>query len=161
MLPDLISALGAEARRNLARNLFPGFWERGTTANDALSELRSMGLGYRRTDFLSDFRSGQTTYQHETAIRYVGLDNVPSERALEPQYHGVPDRYSFVYKVTGTDTSTGEPSERYFFYHRNNLDSRGNMESEAMDWYSEQADRYGLDPEAITTVEGYVNPVWE
>lgn len=161
MLPDLLGKLAGDAIRNLARNLFAGFYERGISGNQALRELQDLGLGYRRGDFLADYREGLTNYDHATSIRHVGLENTPSERALEPLYHGVPDKYSLVFKVEGTDLSTGESGERYFFYHRNSLDTRDNMEQEALDWFGEQASRYGFEASGIKVVEGYINPVWQ
>ena len=161
MLPEMIEALGADARRNLARNLFKGFWERGLSANKALDELRASGLGYRRTEFLTDYRQDKTGYDLASSIRYVNVDKVPSESKLEGLYHGVPDKYSFVFKASGVDATTGEDREQYFFYHRDTIDTRGNMEQEASDWFDEQSDRYGFEVEDIRIVEGYINPVWK
>lgn len=155
-----LGEIGAEGIRGLARNLFPGFYERGLTANDALQELRSAGLGYRRQDFLNDFRTGESRYSQEIKIRFTGEDTVPSEGVLQSKYHGVPDKYSLVFKATGTDPNTGEDTEQYFYMHRNSLDTRSNMESEAEDWLTSNADHYSIDIESIRVVEGYINPAW-
>lgn len=156
-----LGELGAGAIRGLARNLFSGFYERGLSANKALTELQSLGLGYRRTDFLSDFSQGKGTYASETRIRFTGIDKVPSERVLEPKYFGTPDKYSMVFKYQGTDSTTGEDKTGYFFYHRNSLDTRANMEDEASDWLTSQAERYGVEVSSVRVVEGYINPLWE
>jgi len=161
MLPDIIEGLSGLSRRNLARNLFAGFYERGISAGAALNELQGQGLGYRRQDFLADFRQGQGVYDNSIRVRFVGENRTPSENILEGKYFGVPDRYSFVYKATGLNQSTSEIEEKYFFYHRNNLDTKGNMENDAFDWFSEQSDKYGIDITSIKTVEGYINPVWK
>lgn len=160
MLGSLLGALSEGGIRGLARNLFKGFWERGISANKALQELRGQGLGYRRQDFLRDFAAGKQSYTQETKIKYVNRDAVPSEGILQPQYFGTPDRYSFVFKATGTDPNTGEAGDRYFTYHRNSLDTRGNMEQDAQDWLTESAQSYGLDVEEVSIKEGYINPGW-
>lgn len=161
---DILGALGeiaGNAARNLARNLFPGFFERGLSANKALEELKSMGLGYRRTDFLADFRAGNVDYKQETAIRYVSPENYPSERILEPKYFGVPDKYSLKFEYSGVDPNTGETFEGYAFYHRNSLDTRANLENEMYDYLSSESDKYPFEIESVEIKEGYINPVWE
>jgi hypothetical protein len=161
MVLPLIGKLAGSALRAAARNLFPGFYERGISANQALRELQGQGLGYRRTDFLADFRQGLGTYTQATKVRFVSADKVPSEGILESLYHGVPDKYSLVFKATGTDSVTGEERDQYFFYHRNSLDTRANMESDARSWLESQADKYGYLTESVSLTEGYINPIWE
>lgn len=161
---EILQELGdipPKSKRSLAQNLFSGFYERGLSANQALQDLRASGLGYRRTDFLSDYAQGKGTYDRETRIRFTGIDKVPSERILEPKYFGTPDKYSMVYKYEGSDITTGEDRTGYFFYHRNSLDTRANMQSEAEDWLTSQADRYGVEVSSVRVVEGYINPLWK
>ena len=153
--------LSSSAVRNLAQNLFSGFYDRGISANKALQELKDLGLGYRRTDFLADYAQGKGTFELKTRVRFTGLDNVPSEKILSPKYFGTPDKYSFVFKYSGQDTTTGEDTSGYFFYHRNSLDTRSNMEDDAMDWLSNQSENYGVDVSSVRIVEGYINPLWQ
>ncbi len=160
MVLGALGSLSSQAIRELARNLFPGFYERGISANQALRELRDLGFGYRRQDFLNDFRQGESAYSQETKVRFVGGGSLIGESILESRYHGVPDKYSFVFKASGIDNSTGEASEQYFFYHRNNLDTRSNLESDAQSWMDEQSDRYGLSVDDVNIVSGYINPLW-
>jgi hypothetical protein len=154
---NIVSELGrlsSAAVRNIANNLFSGFYERGLNATQALKELQSQGLGYRRTDFLADYRTGKGQFDNETRIRYVGPGNLPSERILEPKYFGTPDKYSLVFRYTGEDTTTGEQTTGYFFYHRNTLDKRANMEADAASYLSEKSDKYGVDVSNVRVVEG-------
>lgn len=167
MLPELISGLSSASRREMSRNLFPGFWERGISANNALKELQNLGLGYNRQNFLNDFRQGLSDYDLSSSIKHVAGAAVPSEDILQPLYHGVPDRYSFVFRVDGSDPQTGEDTSRYFFYHTNSLQSRDQLEQQAMDWLSETVDSGGNDRsgapiniDTVTAVQGFINPVW-
>lgn len=162
-MPNLPSLgdLPVSSRRGLARNLMSGFYERGLNSGQALKELQELGLGYRRQDFLTDFRSGLEGYKARTAIRYVRGENVPSERILEAKYFKSPDHYSLVFKYEGTDTTTGETREGYFFYHRNSLETREKMEQDAADWFTSKHDQYGIDVGSIRVVEGYINPYFE
>ncbi len=152
--------LTGEALRAMARNQFAGFIERGFSANAALGELRALGLGYRRQDFLADYRLTQDALGQATRIRYVNLDKVPTEGILEPKYHGVPDKYSMVFRAEGTNLNTGEQEKRYFFYHRDTLSNRGSMEEDAASWFKEQGSGYELELDSVHLVEGYINPVW-
>lgn len=146
--------------RALARNLFPGFYERGISANKALAELRDLGLGYRRQDFLNDFRVGASLFDQATKVRFVNEDKTPSQGILQPLYHGVPDKYSFVFKASGTSLEDGSSQDQFFFYHRNSLDTRQSMEEDAQDYFSSRSGAYGLDVESVSLSEGYINPVW-
>lgn len=160
MVFDVLGELAGDSLRDLARNLFPGFYERGISANQALRELRELGLGYRRQDFLRDFAQGKGVYDQAVKIRFVSPLNTPSDGILESYYHGVPDKYSFVFKATGIDLQTGETTEQYFFYHRNDMSSKADMENDAYDWVSSQAEQYGIETTDISLVEGYINPAW-
>ncbi len=152
--------LSAASRRNMARAMFSGFYERGYTAQQSLNALKEQGLGYRRQDFLKDFAQGKGTYEQATHVRYVRETGIPSESILQSQYHGVPDRYSFVFKATGTNTETGEPMTQHFYMHRENLSTRAAMEQDAFGWLSGQSDKYGIEIEEVTLEEGYINPIW-
>ncbi len=160
MALNLFGGLRGEAIRNLAANLFQGFYDRGISANKALDELRNLGLGYRRQDFLRDFAQGQSSFDQATKIRYVNRDSTPSEGVLEPLYHGVPDKYSIVFRASGVDTATGDDREQYFYYHRNSLDTRSNMEQDALDWMNSRGDSYGFEVDSVDVREGFINPIW-
>lgn len=155
------SDISPSSKRGLARNLFSGFYDRGLSANKALNELKAAGLSYRRQDFLSDYAQSKGSYDSETRIRFVAPGKIPSEKILEPKYFGTPDKYSMVFKYTGFDSTTGEDKEGYFFYHRNTLDTRKNMENDAQSWIEEQAANYGADIASVRVVSGYINPVWQ
>lgn len=161
MLAGFLGKLSSEAVRGLARNLFPGFYELGISANKALEQLKGAGLGYRRTDFLKDYREGFVAWGKSTYVSKIPEGNVPKEDSLSSQYHGTPDRYSFVFKATGVDAKTGDDRERYFFYHRNSLDTKANMEADAGEWAGEQGGSYGFEIEDVSLIEGYVNPAWQ
>jgi hypothetical protein len=160
MVLGSIGRLTSTAIRGLARNLFSGFYERGLSANQALTELRGAGLGYRRQNFLDDYRAERPGFDKSTSAGRIGSESMMRESLLKPEYHGVPDKYSFVFKQTGLDPNTGEVREEYFYYHRNTLDKKGNLEGDATDWADEQAGRYSMDTTSVRLVAGYINPAW-
>lgn len=157
---SLFADIEGGAIRNLAQNLFSGFFARGISANQALRELREQGIGYNRSEFLSDFREAKSAFDIETSIQYLDPLSIPSAGQMGEKYHGTPDRYSIVYKATFTDSETGEQGERYFFYHRNSINSKAEMENDAYDWVTEEAENYPTDITSVEAVEAYVNPIW-
>lgn len=160
----VLGRLYGESKRGVARNLFPGFHERGLTATAALNELREAGLGYRRSDFLQDYRESSGVFEQATKVRYVNLQRIPTEGILQSRYFGVPDKYSFVYRADGYNADTGDTETRYFFRHRNTLDKRENLEKEAENWFSSDAvgvSGQGFVAEQVRLTEGYINPAWK
>lgn len=155
-----LGRLSSEAVRGLARNLFSGFYERGLSANQALSELREGGLGYKRADFLADYRAERPGYDLASSVGRLGDSFTPRESILKEQYHGVPDKYSFVFKQSGLDPDTGEVRDNYFFMHRNTLDSKASLQDEAEGWAEEEAGRYNLENVTVKLIAGYINPIW-
>ncbi len=160
MVLPFVGRLAGQALRDLARNLFPGFYERGISANQALSELKGQGLGYRRQDFLADFRQGLEGYDQATTIGRLGDSFTPRESILKPQYLGTPDRYSFVLRASVVDPVSKDESVDYFTYHRNSLDTKGSMQDDAMEWYNGQSDTDATFAYKVKIIEGYINPVW-
>ena len=160
MFEALGGRLTSYAIRSMARALFPGFYERGISANQALRELREVGLGYRRQDFLRDFGQGREGYISATRVKYVNLDKTVSEGILEPAFRGVPDKYSLVFRAEGIDRGTGERGELYYYYHRSTLDTRRKLEEDAYAWISSKQASGTLGIEKVTLVEGYINPLW-
>jgi hypothetical protein len=153
--------IGSTERRNLARNLFPAFYERGYSANRALQLLREAGLGYRRQDFLRDFAEGEQRYRQAYRVRFVREDRVPTERILQSRYHGVPDKYSFTFRVSLRNEFTGKVEYDYFMLHTDVLRTRSALEDIALEYYrAHYPVPEGFRLERIQAWEGYVNPIW-
>jgi hypothetical protein len=150
----------SESIRSMARSLIPGFLERGLSANEALRTLREQGLGYRRQDFLADYRGEKERYDQAIKVRFVNELNTPSEKILQPKYWGVPDRYSFTFEVNGYDPEAQVEVTQYIMYHRNSLVPRAIMEAEAEEYVKSSGDRYAINVFGVRIMAGYINPVW-
>jgi len=146
--------------RGIARSFFTHLWERGLSANKALSWLRERGLGYRRQDFLRDYSQGKERYELASKVRFVNLDATPSEKILSREYHGVPDKYSFMFKYTIEGDKEGEEIESYFYLHTNRLTSRRELELKAKEYLEENKDRYQKVISNPSLRMGYMNPVY-
>lgn len=155
------TGLTSQAVRAIARNYFTAFYERNISANQALKILREAGLGYRRQDFLADYRAGRERYAQAIRVRFVGEERVPSERILQPKYHGVPDRYSFIFRIELRNPITGEVKYEHFYYHRDTLRKRIEMENEAREWFISHYEwvRDWI-PGRVDIREGHINPIF-
>ena len=160
-ITDLIGDLLPQSIRDLAGNLFSGFFERDISANQALQELRDMGLGYRRADFLADYKAARLEYDTSSAVRHLQPGTVPNDDLLESKYHGVPDKYSLLFQYEKTDPTTGETDTGYMFYHRNSLDKPSAMQEDAKDYLESESEAYPFDIGSVKLWEGYINPLWE
>lgn len=159
-MEEIFGSLGTASKRALAQNLFPSYYSRGLSANQALTELQSVGLGYRRQNFLSDYASGKSTYDLSSHVRFVNENAIPSDNILEPRYHGVPDKYSFVFQYNGVNALTNENTSGYFMLHVNTISTRADLESQAYEYLSNMSASYGMDVTNTSIREGYINPVY-
>lgn len=146
--------------RGLARNFFSKLYEMGLSANKALSWLRERGLGYRRQDFLKDYRNGKSNWEQASRVRFLNLDKTPNESTLAPEYHGVPDKYSFVFHYTRQGDEEGSEVESYFYWHTNEIITRREMEQKALDYLVENEDKYRSIIQNPALRFGYINPVY-
>lgn len=151
--------LRGEALRNLARSLFPAFYEEGLSANQALRTLRELGLGYRRQDFLADYRQGLDTWKQGTNIRFVRDDAVPSDRVFAPVYHGLPDHYAYKVRIEFVDVN-GQRETRYRWFFTDYKGTKGEIKEYITTAWN-QPDRYSGEIEDLYIVEAHVNPYWE
>ncbi len=101
--------------RAMAQSFLVRMVKEGLTANEALEKLREMGLGYRRTTFLEDWRQvadipKKADYLKNVPRKYAFTDAV----TVEKEWY-MTRKYNVVFKVTGTDLQTGEKDiERYY-----------------------------------------------
>lgn len=144
--------------RGLVRSLLPAFIERGWGANQTLRLLRDVGLGYRRQDFLADFRAAKGERERSN-LRNLNFDARPNVQRLPERYMGAPDRYSFIFRLDLV-SYTGERERQYFTLHTDSVRTRQDYEDDALN--------YALSayiPEAymdinIMLIAGYRNPVY-
>jgi hypothetical protein len=134
----ILGVLRGEARRNLARSLFPGFWERGISANQALRELREMGLGYRRTDFLRDYREGRETWFTKGNLRFLDPDKRPDVNRLEKGLIPTGEGFGFQFRMTFFDTQEGVFKTKYPWYYTDKIGTRRELESSALGVFRER-----------------------
>ena len=93
--------------RTMAQAFLRAGGKEGLGANSVLNTLREAGLGYRRTDFLSDYRNYQRIPSQYETMKYVGGD----KRLANYNYIELPRfqkaNYAYVVDVKVSDPATG------------------------------------------------------
>jgi len=104
---------GLTARGKALSGFIRSAIERGLGANETLELLQKQGLGYRRTDFLSDFRILKGAAEKGGLMKYVPYDKVMSPD-LYPQ-GSIYEPYNMLttVRVEGYDAKTGKFKEFY------------------------------------------------
>lgn len=95
--------MAAIAMRGLARRFIPEMLRLGMTATAGLNLLRSEGMGYRRTDFLSDFREFAGTERKRDPLRAIPKKYRPTEATIQRTEFRQISKFNYNYKLTGYD----------------------------------------------------------
>jgi len=93
--------------RSMAQSFIKSGAREGLGANSVLGALRNAGLGYRRKDFLADFRNYQRIPVQEGTMKYVGADrHLANWNYIEaPRFQR--SNYSYVVNVKVHNAQTG------------------------------------------------------
>lgn len=93
--------------RNMAQSFLRSAGREGLSASSVLSTLQEAGLGYRRTDFLADYRNYQRIPVQYEQMKYVGYD----KRLADFNYIELPrfqkGNYAYVVDVKVLNPLTG------------------------------------------------------
>jgi len=115
--------------RGLARTYIPSLFEQGLSANKALDFLKEQGLGYRRQDFLADWRETSGLKAKEDTFKYIRKDFKPTAATITITEESLSREYSYIFRITGRDSLTGETKELEWRYATDNLISIAEAES--------------------------------
>jgi len=90
-----------------------GAFREGLSATRFIADMRAVGLSYRRTDMLSDWRSVNELEVKEGLLRYVRKDRYPTEKTIAAVGWEVSKEYMYKIKVESV-LRAGEPvTERF------------------------------------------------
>lgn len=97
-------------RRAIAVKLIPQAIKSGVTRTGFLHQLRTKGLGYRKTTFLTDWRKAIGEEERKGLARYVRKDRIPSPRVMVEVDWELEKGMEYMYKVkTWGQLRPGEP----------------------------------------------------
>lgn len=85
----------------------------GLSATKFITQMKAVGLSYRRTDMLADWRSVNQLEVKEGLIRYVRKDRYPTEKTIAAVEWAISKEYMYKVKVQSV-LRAGEPiTERF------------------------------------------------
>lgn len=89
-----------------------GFRE-GLSASRFIADMKAVGLSYRRSDMLADWRSVNQVERKEGALRFVRKDRYPTEKSIAAVTWETSKEYMYKVKVQSV-IRAGEPiTERF------------------------------------------------
>lgn len=117
----------------------------GKSASRFLTEMKTAGLGYRRTTFLADWRTIGNIKEKEGLLKYVRKDRVPSPRLFAETADRYSREYIYIMNVK-TRLAPGEPIESQLVSIQSDRQlTPAEMESEVYEdwggWYPERMDQ--------------------
>jgi len=123
---------------------------KGLSASRFIKDMRAVGLSYRRTDMLSDWRSVGQVEKKEGLLRYIRKDRYPTEATIAAVDWQVSHEYMYKVKVQSV-VRVGEPiTERFVNIMSDVSLTPGMLEAEVEKQWSEW-ERYAA--EEITMIQ--------
>ena len=90
-----------------------GAFRKGLSATRFIKDMAAVGLSYRRTDMLADWRTINELERKEGALRYVRKDRYPTEKTIASVEWGISKEYMYKVQVQSV-VRIGEPiTERF------------------------------------------------
>ncbi len=85
-----------------------GAFREGLSASRFIGEMKAVGLSYRRSDMLADWRSINELETKKEALKYVRKDRFPTEKVMASVTWALSKEYMYVVKVKSV-IRPGEP----------------------------------------------------
>jgi len=103
----------AHTLRGLARRFIPEMLQKGWTTGAALSYLKSQGLGYRRQNFLADWRQFSGQERKRDPLKAIPKKYKPTWDTIQMSETRQTAKLHYSYKVEGYDTFTQQKTEEW------------------------------------------------
>jgi len=117
--------------RGLSRRFIPEMLKAGMSATAGLKLLRSEGMGYRKTDFLADFRDFSGLAMKRDPLRAIPKKYRPTEATIQRTDIKQTKKFYYNYKVEGIDLYTGKPADDWITVASDNILTMEEAEAEA------------------------------
>jgi len=127
-----------------------GAFRKGISASRFLADMKAVGLSYRRTDMLGDWRSVNEVEKKEGALRYVRKDYFPAKAAMAQVEWMLSKEYMYKVKVESRVRPDEPIAERFVNIMSDNPLTPREFESLAWDMIKEQSPKRIGEVEALT-----------
>ncbi len=124
----------------------------GLAANEALRRLREAGLGYRRTDFLADYRKVIGAEKQKDVAKYIRKDYYPTSAVITPTELNLARKYHNYIRYDYKDLETLEVKSKTFIIADDKPLTIRQIEQTAFSLVSEMADTYRSEIQRIVYV---------
>jgi len=115
--------------QGIARTFIPGMIQAGYSTRTALNLLKSEGLGYRRKEFLADWREFSGREAKKDVTKYIPKHLKPTSATMSVTTDNLSGQYSYVYEARGRDVVTGAPEKQYWRHTSDDLMTMEDVES--------------------------------
>ena len=125
--------------RAIGRSVIKSLFDAGYSANAGLNLLIREGAGYRRQDFLADWRELVSTAQKETFFSAMPDYVRPTRAMMTPKAFPVGEKYTYTFRVNLYDPKTGTLFEdQNYSISTDRILAVGEAEEELQDRLSEE-----------------------
>ncbi len=102
-----------KSMRGVARRFIPEMLQNGWTTGRALNYLKSQGLGYRRTDFLLDWRQFTGQDRKRDPLKAIPKKYKPTWSTITMSEYRQTAKLHYMFKIEGYDTFTSKKTEEW------------------------------------------------
>lgn len=134
--------------RGIGRTYLAGLVDKGLSANKSLKLLRSAGLGYRRQDFLRDFKEWRRLGELKETFKYIPKSRKPTMGTITKTEESLTKEYSYIFDIKGKDSLTGRDKIIHWRHSTDDLVTLSEAE-DVVDQYM-QENKYKQDITAYT-----------
>ena len=117
--------------RALSRRFIPEMLKIGMSATAGYNLLYDEGMGYRKTDFLADFRDFSGLAMKRDPLRAIPKKYRPTEATIQRVDIKQTRKFYYGYKVEGYDIITKEQTETFITVASDNILTMEEAEAEA------------------------------
>ena len=96
------------SKRATAQPFLVGLAASGLASNKALAQLKEAGLGYRRSDFLRDYRLARGFEQQKDRAKYIRKDFYPTASVITPTVLNLQKKFHHYVTYNAVDNASAE-----------------------------------------------------
>ena len=117
--------------RGIARRFIPEMLQMGWTTTAGLKYLQGQGLGYRRTDFLADWREYEGRERKRDPLKAIRKGFRPTWDTIEEAQYIQRAKFNYTFKVSGFDVVQQKDVEEWITVASEELIAMEEAEEEA------------------------------
>ena len=136
------------AIQGIARRFIPEMLRMGMSATSGLKMLQGQGLGYRKTNFLADWREFSGTERKRDPLRAIPKKYRPTEATIQRVDFEQHKKFNYEYQVGGYDNVQQKLVTEYITVASDDILSMLEAEKEAQ----RLADQYKVDLDVVSMI---------